>query len=113
MKHLLIIATAFFFTSSAMAQTHMSKKTHHKMHHNMGMEKDGVMMEDGKMMQMKDGKTMMMEKDMKMSDGSMVMMDGSMKMKNGKTHMLKNGDCVMMNGKMSHMPMKKKMESKM
>jgi uncharacterized protein YdeI (BOF family) len=113
MKHLLIIVAAFLVTSSAIAQTQMGKKMHGKAHHKMAMPKNGLMMEDGKMMQMKDGKSMMMDKDMKMSNGSMVMMDGSMKMKNGKTVMLKDGDCVMMNGKMTHKPMKKKMAAKM
>ncbi len=38
----------------------------------------------------------------------------TMKMKDGKSMMLKDGDCVMMNGKMTHMAMNKKMkDSKM
>ena len=112
MKQLLIIMAASLFTLSAMAQNKMGHKMHSK-HTKMDMSKNCVMMEDGKMMEMKNGKTMMMDKDMTMSNGTMVMMDGNMKMKNGKMMMLKDGDCVMMNGKMKHMPMKKKMEAKM
>ena len=57
------------------------------------------------MMVMKGGKTMMMDKDIAMENGSVVMPDGNMKMKNGKTVMLKNGDCVWMNGSVSHKKM--------
>lgn len=106
MKRLLIIAFSFLLASSLKAQDKMDKMDT-KMSHSK--QKNCVMMEDGKMMQMKDGKTMMMDHDMKMTNGTMVMTDGTMKMKNGKMKKLKEGDCVMMNGKMTHMAMKKKM----
>lgn len=109
MKHLLIISISFLLSSSLKAQEKMDTM-HSKMNTmSTSKQKDCLMMEDGKMMVMKKGKTMMMDHDMKLSNGTMVMTNGSMKMKNGKTMMLKDGDCVMMNGKMTHMPMKKKM----
>ncbi|MDQ6608853.1 MAG: hypothetical protein M3Y85_03430 [Bacteroidota bacterium] len=112
MKRLLIIAVSFLLASALKAQDKMHSKMATKMSHSK--QKDCVIMEDGKMMQMKDGKTMMMDHDMKMTNGTMVMTDGSVKMKNGKMSKLKEGDCVMMNGKMTHMAMKKKMgDSKM
>ena len=73
--------------------------------------KDCVVMEDGKMMIMKNGKSMSMDKDMKMSNGTMVMTDGTVKMKNGKSKMMKDGECVYMNGTMGKMS--KKMDKKM
>ena len=69
--------------------------------------KDCVMMKDGKMMVMKNGQTIGMDKDMTMSNGTMVMKDGSVKMKDGTTMMMKEGDCIYMNGKMSKMKMDK------
>ena len=93
-------------TDSAMHKPMHSKMTHSK-------QKDGVMMKDGKMMQSKSGKTMMMDKEMTFPNGATVMMDGTMKMKDGTTHMLKEGDCVLMNGKMQNMPMKNMMKKPM
>jgi len=70
--------------------------------------KDGVMMKDGKMM--KAGKAMMMKKDITFPNGNMVMIHGPMKMKDGSSHMLKEGDYVMMNGNMKSMSMKPKIK---
>src|SRR5947209_512580 len=98
MKKMVLIAFAFLLTLSLQAQ---KKHTMHKM----GMSKDCVMMEDGKMMVSKGGNTMAMDKDMTMSNGTMVMMNGEVKMKNGKSMMLKDGDCVYMNGRVTHMGM--------
>ncbi len=102
MKKILILAIAFSLSAGAFAQDKMDKMDK-KMDHKMGMKKNCVMMEDGKMMVMKGGKSMMMSKDMKMTNGTMVMTNGSVKMKNGKTMMMKNGDCMYMNGKMDKM----------
>jgi hypothetical protein len=103
MKKILMMAVAFTLSSGVFAQEKMDKK--------MGMKKDCVMMEDGKMMMMKGGNTMAMDKDMKMSNGTMVMTNGTVKMKSGKTMMMKDGDCMYMNGKMGKMKMDK-MKSK-
>ncbi len=103
MKKLIIIALACFAGTSLMAQKenekNESKKTE-RMEHKMSMKKDCVMMKEGKMMVMKDGKTMAMTSDMTMSNGAIVMADGSVKMKDGTTKMIKNGDCMYMDGKM-------------
>ena len=105
----MILSVCFFLALSTQAQEKTDSKMENKMDTKMshGKQKDCVMMKDGKMMERKDGQTMMMEKDMTFPNGSMVMTDGNMKMKDGKTHMLKEGDCVMMNGKMKPMHMKK------
>ena len=105
MKKLLLLFTLCF----GFATLHAQEKMRHK---DKGMMKDCVMMEDGKMMTMMDGKTASMDKDMTMKNGTMVMTDGTVKMKDGKTMMPKNGDCVMMSGKVEHMGMKHKMKTK-
>ncbi len=111
MKQVLMVIAVFIFSLSAKAQEKMDSTMDSNMMH--GKQKDCVMMKDGKMMQMKAGETMMMEKDMTFPNGAMVMMDGTMKMKDGTTHMLKEGEGVMMNGKMKTMGMKKKMKDPM
>lgn len=72
------------------------------------MKKDCIMMKDGKVVQMKDGNTTELTGDVTLSNGTVVSKDGTVKTKDGKTSMLKDGDCVYMNGKMTHMAMKKK-----
>jgi len=113
MKNLLFLIASFTISTGVFAQHKMHHKMHHKMDHSMGMKKDCVMMEDGKMMTMKGGSSMAMDKDMTMSNGTMVMADGTVKMKNGKTMMMKNGDCIYMDGKMGKMKMDKSMQHKM
>jgi hypothetical protein len=103
MKKLLILAVAFTLSLGVFAQD----KTDKKMDQKMGMKKDCVMMEDGKMMVMKGDNSVAMDKDMKMSNGTIVMTDGTVKIKDGKTMMMKDGDCVYMNGKMGKMKMDK------
>ena len=57
---------------------------------------------DGKMMMMtKGGQTMPMIENATMSDGSMVMADGTCMMKDGTKMTMKDGQCVMMNGKVT------------
>ena len=56
MKKLLILAVAFTLSLGAFAQDTTHKKMDKHMDHKMGMKKDCVMMEDGKMMVMKEGK---------------------------------------------------------
>jgi hypothetical protein len=64
-------------------------------------EKDGVMMKDGKMTMMQDGKEVTrMDRETTLSDGTKVMMNGKMVMKNGKEVQMKEGQTVMMDGKM-------------
>jgi hypothetical protein len=61
---------------------------------------DGVMMQNGKMMMMKAGKAAgPMASDMTMSNGAKVMMDGTMIMKDGTRDQLKDGQMMMMDGK--------------
>jgi hypothetical protein len=117
MKKVFLLALVCCLGLAMHAQDSMTKKTMtHKTttKKKMGMHKpmkDCVMMEDGKMMSMMNGKTMPMDQDMTMKNGTEVMTDGTVKMKNGKTMMLKNGDCVYMNGTVSHHSMSK-MKSK-
>ena len=72
----------------------------------MGTMKDCCMMKDGKMMVMKDGKTMPMDKEMTMKNGTTCMTNGEYTMKDGSKMMMKNGDCMDMNGKMTKSEMK-------
>lgn len=113
MKRLLVLMAVFMLGSTAFAQDKMEKKMDHKMGTMHGKMKDCVMMEGGKMMMMKGGSSMAMDKDMSMSNGTTVMTDGTVKMKNGTTKMLKDGQCVYMNGKMGSMKMSKMKDNKM
>ena len=70
-----------------------------------GMSSDGIMMKDGKLMITQNGKTMPMETEMTLENGTRVMTDGTYMDKNGSIMRMKNGDHMMMSGKM--MPMKK------
>ena len=106
---LVALITFSVLNSSVFGQ---EKKMDSKMGKMNGKMKDCVMMKDGKMMVEKGGKTMPMDNDVTMSNGTVVTPDGSVKMKNGTTKMLKDGDCVYMNGKMSSMKMHTAMHKK-
>jgi hypothetical protein len=112
MKKLFVVMVACTLSSAIFAQTDKDTKMD-DMKHSEKMAKgsmkmkDCVMMEDGKMMVMKNGENMAMNEDMTMKNGTTVRKDGTVKMKDGKTMMLKDGDCVFMDGRMSKMkPMK-------
>ena len=67
----------------------------------MAVEKDGVMMKDGKMWRMQDGKEIgRMDRETTMTNGARVMMNGKMMMKDGKEMQLQEGQIVMLDGKM-------------
>jgi len=76
-----------------------------------GTKKDNIMMKDGKLLQTKDGKTAELTEDVTLPNGTVVMKDGNVKMKDGTTKMLKDGDQIWMDGKMTHMAMKKHAKS--
>ena len=100
MKKMLAMLVAVFAVVLVNAQTaDQAHKTAHK---------DCIMMKDGKVVQMKDGNTTDLTGDVTLSNGTVVSADGTVKTKDGKTSKLKDGDCVWMNGKMTHMAMKKK-----
>ena len=104
MKRSLFLFLICFFALSIQAQNKMPAKKR--------TSKDCIMMEDGKMMTMMDSKTVAMDKDMTLVNGTTVMTHGTMKMKGGKTMMMKDGDCVYMDGKMRRAKMKKAMMDK-
>ena len=67
----------------------------------MAVEKDGVMMKDGKMWRLQDGKEIgRMDRETTMTNGSKVMMNGKMMMKDGKEMQLQEGQIIMLDGKM-------------
>lgn len=111
MKKLVVVMVACTLCSGLFAQNTDKDQKMDKMDQSGKMAKghmkmkDCVMMDDGKMMVMKGGQTMAMDEDMTMKNGTMVMKDGTVKMKDGKTTMLKDGECVYMDGKMSKMKM--------
>ena len=113
MKKIIVCIVALItfsvLTTSVFGQ---EKKVDSKMGKMNGKMKDCVMMKDGKMMVEKGGKTMAMDKSVTMSNGTVVMPDGSVKTKDGTTKMLKDGDCVYMNGKMTSMKMHTAMHKK-
>jgi hypothetical protein len=64
-------------------------------------EKDGVMMKDGKMWRLQDGKEIgRMDRETTMSNGTKVMMNGKLTMKDGKESQLQEGQILMLDGKM-------------
>lgn len=67
----------------------------------MAVEKDGVMMKDGKMVRLQDGKDIgRMDRETVMTNGTKVMMNGKMVMKDGKEGKLQEGQSMMMDGKL-------------
>ena len=67
----------------------------------MAVEKDGVMMKDGKMVRMTEGKEIgRMDRETVLSNGSMVTMNGKVLLKDGKEMQLQEGQIVMLDGKM-------------
>ncbi|MEO8770701.1 MAG: DUF6799 domain-containing protein [Ferruginibacter sp.] len=105
MKRLLIIAFSLSLSISINAQTKMTEKDDIKLSPT---KTDGLLMQDGKMMQMKDGLSKPIEKDVTLKNGTIVMKDGTVKTKNGKTIVLKDGDWIMMDGTLKNKAAKKK-----
>ena len=68
-----------------------------------GMSHDCVVMKGGKMMMMQGGKTMPMTKDMTMSDGTKCLTNGTCLKKDGTKMAMKEGHCLMMDGRMTTM----------
>jgi hypothetical protein len=67
----------------------------------MAVEKDGVMMKDGKMVRLQDGKDIgRMDRETTMSNGTKIMMNGKMVMKDGKAVQLQEGQSLMLDGKL-------------
>ena len=67
----------------------------------MALEKDGVMMKDGKMVRMTEGKEIgRMDRETTMSNGTRVTMNGKLLMKDGKEMQLQEGQIVMLDGRM-------------
>jgi len=67
----------------------------------MAVEKDGVMMRDGKMWRLQDGKEIgRMDRETTMSNGTKVMMNGKMMMRDGKELQLQEGQIMMLDGKL-------------
>lgn len=124
MKNILCLAATLFIAGAAFSQTDstMQDTSGMKMMHDtsmhkgmkggygMGKMKDCVMMHDGKVMVMKGGKHMPLSQQMTLTNGATVMTDGTVKMADGTSKMLKEGECVYMDGTMGMMPMKGKMK---
>jgi uncharacterized protein DUF6799 len=67
----------------------------------MAVEKDGVMMKDGKMWRLQDGKEIgRMDRETTLFNGTKVAMNGRMMMKDGKEMQLQEGQIIMLDGKM-------------
>ena len=99
MKKIFAMIAALAFALTVSAQDKTEKKVD-KMDSGM---KDCVMMEDGILVLMKDGKVTDLTTGMTLQNGIKVMADGKIIMKDGSAKMLKNGDVMYMNGKMSKM----------
>jgi hypothetical protein len=67
----------------------------------MAVEKDGVMMRDGKMWRLQDGKEIgRMDRETILTNGAKVAMNGKMMTKDGKEMQIQEGQMVMLDGKM-------------
>ena len=67
----------------------------------MAVEKDGVMMKEGKVVRLQDGKDIgRMDRETTMSNGTRVQMNGKMVMKDGKEIQLQEGQSLMLDGKL-------------
>ena len=106
--HLLPVLLLSAVCTLAQAQTAPASKPMAHAKHKGGMGHEYCVMKGGKMMMMHGGKMMPMTKDMTMSDGTVCMADGTCKMKDGTTMKMTDGQCMMMNGKMTTMDAMKK-----
>ncbi len=61
-------------------------------------------LKDGKMIMMKNGKAIPMMASMTMSDGTKCLADGTCQRKDGTTYKMKEGECMIMNGKTTMHP---------
>ena len=109
---ILITTTAFAQTKdSTMQDTTGLRMMHDSMMqsgmngaHGMGGKmKDCLMMMNGKVMVMKGGQHMPLNKQVTLPNGTVVMPDGTVKMTDGTTRMLKNDECVYMDGTLGKM----------
>jgi len=67
----------------------------------MAVEKDSLVMKDGKLWRFHDGKEIgRMDRETTMSNGTRVMMNGKMVTKDGKESQLQEGQSMMLDGKM-------------
>ena len=74
-------------------------------------EKDGIMMQDGKMVRYHDGKEIGgMDRETTLHNGTKVTMKGKLRTKDGKEMQLQEGQMVMMDGKMKEGDEDMKME---
>ena len=74
-------------------------------------EKDGIMMQDGRMERFHDGKEISgMDRETTLSNGTKVMMKGKLVTKDGKETQLQEGQMVMLDGKMKEGDKDMKME---
>ena len=91
------------YTLAQAQATPAARPTAAKPMHKDMMAKDCCMMKDGKMMMMQGGKMAPMTKDMTMANGTVCKTDGTCTMKDGTTMTMKEGQCMMMDGKMKDM----------
>ncbi len=91
------LSLAFCCTNALMAQD-AGRQENIKQQKDKGMVKEECMatMVNGQMMQMKLAP---MEKDITLNNGDIVMTNGSIMKQNGKKEMLKEGECVNLNGR--------------
>src|SRR3954452_12120714 len=119
MKKIFLLAAVLMITGAAFAQNtdstmgdtsgmsmmhdSMMQSGMNGMHGMGGKMKDCIMMMNGKVMVMKGGQHMPLNKQMTLPNGTVVMPDGTVKMTDGTTRMLKNDECVYMDGTMGKM----------
>ena len=97
MKKLLLLTAVLL---AGIASTTQAQTAKPRTHSSEKPSKDYIMMKNGKMMMSMDGNLMPMTSDMTMSDGSVGMTDGTYHMKDGTTMKMKEGQRMMMDGKM-------------
>ena len=108
-KMILVSMSLILLTGTIVAQ---SQQEEQKTQQNAVVEKEHLVMKEGKMMHNMDGKEMQMQNDMTLKNGTTVKPDGSYQLRNGKQLHLRNGQCMDMDGKKyrSHQMFQRKMQ---
>lgn len=104
-----MIALAAFIALSCCVWSETASAQIDSTHQKMGMKMKKVFaMKDGKMMVMKGDKSKVLDKDITLPNGTQIMKDGKVMMKDGTSAMLKEGEMIDMEGKISAMADHKK-----
>ncbi|MFT5251919.1 MAG: Ni,Fe-hydrogenase I small subunit [Flavobacteriales bacterium] len=96
MKKLLFLLVVFTNTDFSMAQDNKVQQQKHMQVSDV--QKDYILMKEGKMLFIVDQETIIMDQEMVMTNGTIVSILGEVTLRDGITMMMKNGDMMGMDG---------------